>query len=75
MTLKQAIEILDYHQEWRLGKRDDMIHEPKALTEALDMVLAEVKKIPCDHPKEVLYDSEYEYAGHYCSECKKVYKL
>ena len=44
MELKTAIEVLDYHQEWRLGKRDDMIHEPKALTEALDRVLDEVKK-------------------------------
>ncbi|MFT4526207.1 MAG: hypothetical protein ACI85F_002372 [Bacteroidia bacterium] len=44
MELKTAIEILDYHQEWRLGKRDDMIHEPKKLTEALDLVLSQVKK-------------------------------
>ncbi len=44
MELKTAIEILEYHQEWRLGKRDDMIHEPKALTEALDVIIKEVKK-------------------------------
>ena len=44
MELKTAIEILEYHQEWRLGKREDMIHEPKKLTEALDIVLNEVKK-------------------------------
>lgn len=44
MDLKTAIEILDYHQEWRLGKRDDMIHEPKKLTQALDIVLAKVKE-------------------------------
>jgi hypothetical protein len=44
MKLKTAIEILDYHQKWRLGKRDDMIHEPKKLTEAFDIVLSEVKK-------------------------------
>ena len=44
MELKTAIEILEYHQEWRLGKREDMIHEPKKLTEALDIVLSEVKK-------------------------------
>ena len=44
MELKTAIEILEYHQEWRQGKRDDMIHEPKKLTEALDIVLREVKK-------------------------------
>lgn len=45
MKLKTAIEILDYHQKWRLGKRDDMIHEPKKLTEAFDIVLSEVKKL------------------------------
>ena len=45
MELQTAIEILEYHQEWRLGKREDMIHEPKKLTEALDIVLSEVKKL------------------------------
>ena len=45
MELKTAIEILEYHQEWRLGNREDMIHEPKKLTEALDIVLNEVKKL------------------------------
>ena len=45
MELKTAIEILEYHQEWRLGKREDMSHEPKKLTEALDIVLSEVKKL------------------------------
>jgi len=46
MELKTAIEILEYHQESRQGKRDDMIHEPSKLTEALDTVLQQVKK--CD---------------------------
>jgi len=45
MELQTAIEILEYHQEWRLGKREDMIHEPKKLTEALDIVLTEFKKM------------------------------
>ena len=45
MELKTAIEILEYHQEWRLGKREDMIHEPKKLTQALDIILNEVKKL------------------------------
>lgn len=44
MELQTAIEILEYHQGWRLGKREDMIHEPKKLTEALDIVISEVKK-------------------------------
>ena len=43
MELTTAIEILEYYQEWRLGKRDDMIHEPKKLTEALDVVLFNIK--------------------------------
>lgn len=44
MELQTAIEILEYHQQWILGKREDMIHEPKKLKEALDIVLSEVKK-------------------------------
>lgn len=48
MKLKTAIEILEYHQEWRLGKRENMIHEPKELTEALDIVLSEVKRMRSD---------------------------
>lgn len=45
MELQTAIEILEYHQEWRVGKREDMIYEPKKLTEALDIVIREVKKM------------------------------
>ena len=52
MELQTAIEILEYHQEWRLGKREDMIHEPKKLTEALDIVLSEVKKLRLDAVSE-----------------------
>lgn len=44
-NIKQAIEILDYHQKWRLGKVDDMIYKPLEITAALDVVLKEVKKI------------------------------
>ena len=44
MELQTAIEILEYHQKWRLGQREDMIHEPQKLTEALNIVLSEVKK-------------------------------
>ena len=52
MELKTAIEILEYHQEWRLGKREDMIHEPKKLTQALDIVLKEVKKLEARKKKK-----------------------
>lgn len=44
MNLKEAIEILDYHQSWRLGKIDEMKYDSKQITEALDVVLDEVKK-------------------------------
>jgi hypothetical protein len=39
MELQTAIEIVEYHQKWRLGKREDMIHDPKKLTEALGIVI------------------------------------
>jgi hypothetical protein len=43
MELQKAIEILEYYQDWRLGKKEDMIYEPKELTEALDIVVSEVR--------------------------------
>jgi hypothetical protein len=58
MEIQTAIEILEYHQEWRLGKREDMIHEPKKLTEALDIVLSEVKKFRLGAVIESLPESE-----------------
>mgnify|MGYP003645510299 FL=1 len=48
MEIITAIEILEYHQKWRLGKRDDMIHEPKIITQALDMVINAIKESPTD---------------------------
>ena len=62
MELKTAIEILEYHQEWRLGKREDMIHEPKKLTEALDMVLNEVKKYSLAYVSGSVYLTENQIA-------------
>ena len=58
MELKTAIEILEYHQEWRLGKREDMIHEPKKLTEALEIVLNEVKKLEASINENTNKDNE-----------------
>lgn len=63
MELQTAIEILEYHQEWRLGKRDDMIHEPKKITEALDIVLSEVKKFRLAAVIESLPEHECKYCG------------
>ena len=45
MNLKEAIEILDYHQSWRLGKVDEIKFSSRQITEALDVVLNEVKKL------------------------------
>ena len=45
MELQTAIEILEYHQQWRLGNRDEMIHEPAKLTEALDIVINAAKEM------------------------------
>ena len=61
MELKTAIEILEYHKEWRLGKREDMIHEPKKLTQALDIVLNEVKKLEAstNENKNKLYENSF----------------
>ena len=64
MELKTAIEILEYHQEWRLGKREDMIHEPKKLTEALDIVLSEVKKFRLGAVSGCLYAFLYNSCIH-----------
>ena len=61
MELKTAIEILEYHQEWRLGKREDMIHEPKKLTQALDIVLNEVKKLEASINENYNIDNERNY--------------
>ena len=58
MELKTAIEILEYHQEWRLGKREDMIHEPKKLTQALNVVLNEVKKLEASANENINIDNE-----------------
>ena len=63
MELKTAIEILNYHQEWRLGKREDMIHTPKKLTEALNIVLSEVKKLPIHNVSEMFDFAGYLYGN------------
>tara|TARA_R110000796_G_C14431862_1_gene421228 strand:+ start:81 stop:377 length:297 start_codon:yes stop_codon:yes gene_type:complete len=45
MKIEKAIKILTYHQEWRLGKIDEMKFVPKELTTALDIVLDKVKNL------------------------------
>ena len=48
MDLKDAIKVLDYHQRWRQGIEEDMKYKPLQLTEALDIVLEQVKKLNID---------------------------
>lgn len=55
MNLEKAIEIVDYHQEWRLGKQDGMKYSPKELTEALYVLLdASNAKVRKDKLNQVL---------------------
>ena len=49
MELKTAIEILQYHQEWRQGKQHSMRHSPAKLTYALDVVL----KVAINHKADI----------------------
>jgi hypothetical protein len=44
MSKEKALEILEYHQQWRLGKFDEMKYTPRQLTEALDVLIEFVKK-------------------------------
>lgn len=67
MELQTAIEILEYHQEWRLGKRENMIYEPQKITEALNIVLSEVKKLrlgAVSGSLQINWDDVYEEANH-----------
>lgn len=42
MTLQEALEILIQHNKWRQGLTNDMPYSPYQLTEALDVVIAEL---------------------------------
>ena len=44
MDIRQAIEILDYHQKWRIGKIEGMKYTPKELTTAFNVVIEHVKQ-------------------------------
>lgn len=43
MTLHEAITILEEYQAWRLGAETELIN-PKVLTQAINVILNEVKK-------------------------------
>ena len=44
MNLTKAFNILRHHQLWRLGEEITQLH-PKQLTEAIDTILKEQKKL------------------------------
>lgn len=37
--IDKAIEVLNQHQQWRLGEKDEMPYKPLEITQALDEVL------------------------------------
>ncbi len=39
MNLKEAVEILKYHQRWRRGEVDDMKYSPTELGKAIDTII------------------------------------
>ena len=45
MTAVEALEILTQHQKWRQGLTNEMPYTPAQLTAALDVVIAELKKL------------------------------
>lgn len=44
--LKEAIDVLKKHNEWRRGNVEDMPYKPKIVGKAIDTVVAEVEKPP-----------------------------
>ena len=42
MKLQESIDILEYHQQWRLGKNDEMLN-PKVISEAIETILNHLK--------------------------------
>lgn len=50
MTLSEALEILVQHQKWRQSLTNDMPYTPSQLTEALDVVIAEMQKKLTNNP-------------------------
>jgi len=59
MELETAIKILEYHQQWRLGKIDEMIYETKELIEALDIVINEIKNKEIIENTKITYQNEF----------------
>jgi len=59
MELETAIKILEYHQQWRLGKIDEMIYETKEIIGALDIVINEIKNKEIIENTKITYQNEF----------------
>ena len=59
MGINKAIEILKYHQRWRMGEVHSMHHSPATLSEALRVVIELAK----NHKEEIIqaYNAGREY--------------
>lgn len=44
MKLEKAIDVLECYQLWQTGEYEDYYHEPQKLYNAIEVVLAQVKK-------------------------------
>jgi hypothetical protein len=44
MKINKALEILEYHQQYRQGLIDEMKYTPRQITEALDVLIEFVKQ-------------------------------
>jgi oligoribonuclease (3'-5' exoribonuclease) len=72
MSKDKALEILEYHQQYRQGVVDEMKYTPRQLTEALDVLIEFVKRnLPeksyCTCPNsELEIDSQFAVYCHFC---------
>jgi len=73
MNIKKAIEVLEYHQQWRLGDDDIVQTNARELTESINIILVEVKKVIntfyCQSEIEGGKKCETQ-----CEHCKEYYK-
>jgi len=74
MSKDKALEILEYHQQYRQGLIDEMKYTPRQITEALDVLIEFVKKHSLPESKfctcsnsEFEIDSQFAVYCHFCN--------
>jgi len=45
MTTKEAIRIAEHYQKWRTGKIERIIYKPEEITQAIDIIITELKQL------------------------------